>query len=219
MLGMGVWVFAFAGLILLIPLIMPYWLWFTFKSFGVTPNIISIKGLIAGWLGIIALAMGWHEIGFLLLFSGFSLDIADGIFARRFPLDAAPSGKWVDPLCDKLKMIPLFCLLSWKGILIWFVVLPLVVIELYGILSRPPFRRITARLDGGETVHIASTDWGKAKHHVQVIAFSCAYVVLAQLSDAMILWQTVANFLVMASVILAVRSIISRMARSASNDA
>lgn len=211
------WIFFAAVLILLVPFMIPKAVLYALGAFGVTPNIISIKGLVAGWLGILALWMEMYEVGFLLMFCSFSLDILDGLWARAIPNDASPSGKWIDPLCDKLKIIPLFCFLSWKGILIWWVVLPLVVLEVYGILSRPPFRNITIKLDGGERVHIASTSWGKAKHHVQVIAFVCTYVVLARFTEAMILWQTVANFLVLASVILAVRSIISRMARSTSD--
>lgn len=210
MLGMGVWVYLFAGLLLVIPYIIPNSLMFTIKSFGVTPNLISLKGLIVGWLGIGALAIDWYEVGFLLLACSFSLDIADGLFARTFPLDARLSGQWFDPLCDKLKIIPLFCFLVWKDILIWWLVAPVVILEVYGILSRPPFSRLTGKLDGSKKIYVASTAWGKAKHHTQVIAFGCAYVVLADLSNALILWQTGTNFLVLASVILGVRSILSR---------
>ncbi len=120
---------------------------------GCSPDWITLWGLHFSWAGFAVFFLLSPYWGVQLVAIGCLLDIFDGkMNAAMIEAGIVRSaldrwiGKWLDPLADKLRNLPpliIFCALG--GIKLW-VVLIVVLPELYGIIFREPITTIPALL-------------------------------------------------------------------------
>lgn len=105
--------------------------------------------------------------------------------ARRVRLSEI--GEWLDPAVDKICILPLFIYLAYKGFLIWPVVVPVILVDLFGTLMRRPFIDIDLRLFRGLKSNIRegkASAMGKTK-------FIWHFVTLLLLMPVSLGWLTV----------------------------
>lgn len=114
---------------------------------------IALGVVVAGlaWYG----APVWLTLGILVF--AMITDYIDGAVARACGL-ITPTGKWLDPLADKLVYLPLFALAAWTGRADIYWVLALAGADIIGTVARP---WLTA----------SATMWGKSK---TCVAFALA---------------------------------------------
>jgi phosphatidylglycerophosphate synthase len=70
-----------------------------YKQLGMSPNQITIAGLIFGLLAAAAVSLGWFFLGLCLWWFGRLLDGTDGIYAREIG-QTSVFGSYLDILCD-----------------------------------------------------------------------------------------------------------------------
>jgi phosphatidylglycerophosphate synthase len=100
-------------------------------------------------------------IGFQVVAFGYGLDKVDGLVARaRGEISAL--GMIVDPLIDKLCLPPMLVIFCWRGWLTPYEVWPMLAVEVFGTLIRPPFGFFQSRIRGS-----AATGVGKVKFVLQ----------------------------------------------------
>ncbi len=117
------------------------------------PNSISYLRMPMGLISILLWVGGWHVAG-LLWFAGWMIsDLTDGTIARACDLQTE-SGKWLDPLSDKLMYFPPLIYFAWTGGAghplhhVWGWVVVLIVLDSVGQASRVFFQKKAANSFG-----------------------------------------------------------------------
>jgi phosphatidylglycerophosphate synthase len=113
-----------------------------------SPNWISFWRLPLFWIGVtmhLNVSQFW---GFLIVVAACILDVIDGKMAVAFREYGIPRseqsvriGAWLDPLMDKLTILPLIALFAAKGIVSPWLAGALIVPDVVGTLIRDPFGR------------------------------------------------------------------------------
>lgn len=126
-----------------------YW-WFPLH-----PNNISYSRIAFVIVCITLLAFGKIKTSAAIFVFSVYTDYLDGIIARKCNL-ITPLGKKLDPLADKILTIPLLLFFCYQGILLGFLIYPLVALDLAGqFLVRPILKK--------HNKTEAANYWGKIK--------------------------------------------------------
>lgn len=127
------------------------------------PNLISLSRLLL--VPVFAILIANHKDGWALLllaFSGIS-DWLDGFLARRWN-QQTELGKLLDPAADRLYILVTLLGLAWRDMVPWWVVVVIVLRDLFLVLTVPTLRRHNLR---ALPVHFA----GKAGTFALLYAF------------------------------------------------
>ncbi|MFA6100141.1 MAG: hypothetical protein WC750_04710 [Patescibacteria group bacterium] len=119
---------------------------------GIKPNGISLAGLVIFLTGAIVFLKYDHNFGIMIGGVGGTLDNTDGKQAKaekEFGIWRSPRekrrGKWLDPLGDKIKYLPVIIRFSFAGIIQPLVAFGIVALDVIGTVLRNPIN-IGARL-------------------------------------------------------------------------
>lgn len=133
-------------------------LWFS-------PNFISVVRLPFVYLGYILYFCHYPLWGFRLVVFGMMLDYMDGKLASALDKLNDPAipgttaiGKWLDPLIDKLSFIPILFIFAYKGLLVWWLAVAIIMFDIVGTFMRPPFNFIKQHVRTSQ-----ATGFGKMK--------------------------------------------------------
>jgi len=129
-----------------------------------SPNWLSIWRTPLAWIGYIVYFLGFHFVGFLIVVEAFMLDRFDGRVAQKSDeenkkdphhkpptgkfredlnyIGSTPTGKWLDPLGDKLTIPVPMIIFSSMGFLQWYLIVPMLILEVIGTLMRNPFLKM-----------------------------------------------------------------------------
>lgn len=121
----------------------------------VHPNAICVWRTILAFIGMVVIfQMNWFLIGVAVFTFAALLDRLDGIIARDFN-KVTETGKWLDPLADKLTYLPYIIFFAYSGYFSINLTWVLVCVESFGQVGR----RIISIFGGS----IAANKIGKAK--------------------------------------------------------
>lgn len=163
---------------------------------GMSPNWVTLWSIPFTWCGV-ALYFNDVTVGFHLVVFGLTLDRLDGKMAaagepceredpppttvrgrlRRFWEELnhpgrTETGKWLDPLADKLKIPVPLLLLGMAGFVPLYYPVLILVFEFISTIMRPPFRLIPESWQRGT----AATGVGKLKVTFQFMVFILVWV-------------------------------------------
>lgn len=149
-----------------------------------SPNWITLWSVPITWIGFVMYFWGNSYHGFLIVVIGLVLDRIDGKMAqlnepfvrmgmhavtfqdhwRHFKNElnhpgSTETGKWLDPLTDKLKTPPMILVMAYMGYLSIPLAIGIVLVAVFSTLMRPPFQLIPDRWIAGK----AATGFGKYK--------------------------------------------------------
>lgn len=163
------------------------------KTPYLTPNWLSIWRTPLAWIAYIIYFLGLHFVGYLIVVEAFMLDRFDGRVAEKRDIEnkkdpnhepptgkfwedlnypgSTPTGKWLDPLGDKLTIpIPMIVFTA-MGFLQWYLIVPMLLLELSGTLMRKPFLDMEPFKKLAPYVRAEGASWaGKAKAVAQYVA-------------------------------------------------
>jgi CDP-diacylglycerol--serine O-phosphatidyltransferase len=118
------------------------------------PNSISFVRMPMGLISLLIWILGWQSLAFVWFSAWMISDLTDGTIARNCDL-TTESGKWLDPLSDKLMYFPTLVYFAVVGTLDPWWVAALVVIDALGQASRLVATKKAANLFGkGKTALI-----------------------------------------------------------------
>lgn len=124
------------------------------------PNALTILRIVLIPV-FIFLAMKNHYIPTLVVFVVAALsDTLDGIIARKYNY-VSNFGKIIDPLADKLLVASALIMLSYWGILYWWLTAIILVRELFLTIYREALKK--------RNIFLAANSWGKAKTTTQMV--------------------------------------------------
>lgn len=138
---------------------------------GLSANAQTIWRIPVVWLGwTLMFAYGQHLFGYILAVFGLTMDRVDGKTAKAMMEMRNPRvphnedvGKVIDPLADKLTFLPPFFVFAWQGIVPWWLVTPLVSLELLSTLMRRPFHLLISYQKTEKEKKDHATGIGKVK--------------------------------------------------------
>ncbi len=147
------------------------------RAWYMTANAQTIWRMPVVWLGwILMFAFGQHFAGFILAVFGLAMDRVDGKTAKGMMELENPKiphnenlGKVIDPLADKLTFLPPFFVLAIQGIVPWWLVTPLVSLELLSTLMRRPFHLLISYQKTEKERKDQATGIGKLKVMFQFV--------------------------------------------------
>ncbi len=111
------------------------------------PNAISIIRIPMGLAAVGLWSFGFPGLGICWFAFWMITDLTDGTIARRCGL-VTKTGDWLDPLSDKLLYFPALLFFSWHGLLLWYWVVPFVLIDTFGQFSRLLVKKKAANIFG-----------------------------------------------------------------------
>ena len=181
-----------------------------------SPNALTWWSLLLHYIGFVHFFCGLPLIGFLIIVVASMLDLIDGKMAKameefgvfRAPEDVA-IGKRLDPFVDKARVLPSLLILAWMGVADFRIVIPIIVMDVIGTVTREPFS-LGARWMRGE-----SATWiGKIKALLQNFGLIlCGPIAIHWYED-----RTQMNGLFIAALVFGILSVLSRVSWSRSVD-
>ncbi len=136
------------------------------------PNILTVVRLVLALLcAYFALNMDQDSliISFILFMIASATDYLDGYLARKWNI-VSTFGKFIDPIADKVLILGVLIVFSYKGVIPWY----LTAIVAFREISLTVIRTLLMF----KKVVIASTMSGKVKTFSQVIAIIIIYVIV-----------------------------------------
>lgn len=174
-----------------------------------SPNWVTIWRLVLFWFGAaihFSMSPFW---GFQLIVAACVMDRVDGKMAKAMAeagiarsIRDAQIGEWIDPLIDKLTILPLLCIFGARGCLHLAIAVLIALADIPGTLMREPFGI------GASYVRAArSSAIGKVKVMFQVATlFACMPVELDWIRS-----RAVPNTIGIIALVLGVASLLSRL--------
>jgi CDP-diacylglycerol--glycerol-3-phosphate 3-phosphatidyltransferase len=139
------------------------------------PNILTLFRIIVIPFFIISTVTGSYKLALLLFVIAAFTDTIDGIIARRFGY-VSDFGKVVDPLADKLLVASALILLTYLGLVYWWLTALILAREILITILR---YRLTKN-----KVYLPANVFGKMKTTTQVGAIIFAFFYIAFLAQS-----------------------------------
>ena len=109
----------------------------------IDPDYITAFRLVLFEMGLVLFFNGFAFSGFLLIVIASILDIIDGKMAKYMSIYgiyrsavAMAIGEWLDPIVDKLTILPALIIFAHLGILNWYLVIGCVALDVFGTVMR-----------------------------------------------------------------------------------
>jgi phosphatidylglycerophosphate synthase len=182
-----------------------------------SPNWVTSWSLVLFWIGVVTYLSGSLLCGFLFLAIGSVLDHVDGKMAAALEKAGVPRsardahiGAWLDPLVDKLRLLPFIGILSLRGTIEPWIACAVISVDIVGTLMREPFNFGNGRMRTSRATGI-----GKLKSIVQMLG--CLVGMSYELGWAMM--KNAPDIILAFALVLGILSILSRMRINATVDA
>lgn len=181
-----------------------------------TANAQTVWRVPVVWTGwILMFCTDQQFLGFILAVMGLAMDRVDGKTAKAMLELQDPKvphnediGKVIDPLADKLTFLPPFFVFAIQGIVPWWLVVPLVTLEILSTLMRRPFNLLITYQKTEKEKKDQATGVGKLKVLFQFITLlACGPLTLGWTTYS--LW--IPGVLTVITLMFGMLSILSRM--------
>lgn len=193
------------------------------------PNCITLWRLPLAWIGIAMFFDSHPEAGCNLIVASLGLDKLDGVAARATGKVAPPiigfatwrhfwreltfagistTGKWLDPLVDKLTILPVLTFFGLRGYVPLSAVIVMILIELFGTYLRANAKQMKIKVK--ET---AASGFGKVKVALQIATM---FLCLCYDQRWLVSHSWILDLTTIAALIFAVLSVVSRMSLNGS---
>ncbi|MFZ6015468.1 MAG: CDP-alcohol phosphatidyltransferase family protein [Patescibacteria group bacterium] len=113
------------------------------RNTPLSPNVLSAIRLPVFWAGVAVHFYVSYFWGFVIVVFATALDRTDGKMAKAYVMHAITRtakdmriGEWLDPLIDKLTLLPLIAIFAARGIISPWLAFGIILIDVFGTLMR-----------------------------------------------------------------------------------